>query len=149
MALSAETKNNFPDIYAPKAMKVIFFKQLSDSISYCIYIADNGICKLYFLATQRNRQRFTNEQIADNCRADISSLQYVTTSYQLDSLANTVTSKHLSETAMDNFVTNDGQFKRFKPGYNRNNAAMIRDSSFKLIKITDRGSLEESKILKK
>ena len=33
---------------------VTFFKKLSDSISYCFYEVNDGVCQITFVATQKN-----------------------------------------------------------------------------------------------
>lgn len=135
-----------PDMFAPKAVELVFYKQMNDSVSYCIYRADNGVCMLYYLATQKNRKRFTESQIANKCTPENSSITFTSSSFQLDSISNVIVVINETETASDQYIVNDGQFKRFKPGFNRTNAVIEKTETKKQLKIDDSGVVEESKV---
>lgn len=135
-----------PDMFAPKAVEMIFFRQLNDSASYCIYKADNGICVLYYLATQKNRKHFAEEQIASQCTPDNSSISFTTSSFRMDTVSNTITVLQQTETASNQFIINDGQFKRFKPGFNRTNSVMEKTEKVKEIRVLADGVMEEDKV---
>ena len=143
----APTKD-MPHMFAPKSVNIIFFRQLNDSASYCIYTANNGVCLLHYLATQKYRKPYSEIQFADKCEEDVSSISFTSTYFHLDSLSNIIISIRTTATATDQCVTNDGQFKRFKAGYTRKNAAMTKDVTVKEIKISDAGLIEEHNISK-
>ncbi len=135
-----------PNMFAPKAVELVFFRQLNDSASYCIYKADNGICVLYYLATQKNRKHFAEEQIGNECVPENSSISFTSSSFRLDSVTNTITVLQQTETASDQFIINDGQFKRFKPGFSRTNSVMERTEKLKKLRVLEDSVIEESKI---
>jgi len=42
--------------------EIIYFKRLSDSISYCLYEVSDGVCLITFVATQKNKSITKNSE---------------------------------------------------------------------------------------
>ena len=63
---------------------IIFFKQLTDSTSYCLYDMDDGVCLMTFVATQKNRQHYKSYKLQNECDADFSLPEYSHTNYKRD-----------------------------------------------------------------
>ena len=71
---------------------IIFFKQLTDSTSYCLYNVDDGVCLMTFVATQKNRQHYKRYKIQNECDADLSLPEYSHTNYEHDLTKRIITS---------------------------------------------------------
>jgi hypothetical protein len=52
--------------------EIIYFKRLSDSISYCLYEVSDGVCLITFVATQKNKNHYKKLKVGNQCDADFS-----------------------------------------------------------------------------
>jgi hypothetical protein len=43
--------------------EIIYFKRISDSISYCLYEVSDGVCLITFVATQKNKKHYKKLRI--------------------------------------------------------------------------------------
>ena len=47
--------------------EIIYFKQISDSISYCLFEVNDGTCQITFVATQKNQKHYKKVKIGNQC----------------------------------------------------------------------------------
>src|SRR5215204_3322483 len=62
--------------------EIIYFKRISDSISYCLYEVSDGVCLITFLATQKNKKHYKKLKVGNQCDADFSQPSYSYTEYE-------------------------------------------------------------------
>src|SRR4029077_19223863 len=70
--------------------EIIYFKQISDSISYCLYEVSDGVCLITFVATQKNKKHYKKLRAGDQCDADFSQPSYSYTDYKHDSVTRSI-----------------------------------------------------------
>ena len=121
--------------------EIIYFKRLSDSISYCLYEASDGVCLMTFVATQKNRKHYKKLEVGNECDADFSQPSYSYTEYEHDSLTRNIKMTTYVEKAKPKYLVKEGNFLRFKDGYTFESAETIHYSMIKKIKISSGGNI--------
>jgi len=121
--------------------EIIYFKRLSDSTSYCLYEVSDGVCLITFVATQKNKKHYKKFKVGNECDADFSQPSYSYTEYEHDSLPRNIKMTTYVEKAKAKYLVKDGNFERFKEGYNFESAETIHYSMVKKIKITYGGNI--------
>lgn len=69
--------------YYSMTQKLTYFKVLNDSITYCIYETDDGVCLRTNLATQKYQGEFEDKEIAYSCDQDQSMPGYRWTTFRI------------------------------------------------------------------
>ena len=121
--------------------EIIYFKRLSDSISYCLYEVSDGVCLITFVATQKNKKHYKKLEVGNQCDADFSQPSYSYTEYEHDALSRGIKMTTYVEKAKAKYLVKEGNFLRFKDGYNFENAETIHYSMIKKIKISAGGNI--------
>ena len=121
--------------------EVIFYKQMSDSISYCLYEVNDGTCQLTFIATQKKQKHYKKLEVGNECDADFSQPSYSYTNYTHDSVNRSIKMTTYVEKAKAKYLVKEGNFERFKKGYNFESAETIHYSIIKKIKISSGGNI--------
>lgn len=121
--------------------EIIYFKRLSDSTSYCLYEVNDGVCLITFVATQKNKKHYKKLKVGDECDADFSQPSYSYTEYEHDSLTRNIKMTTYVEKAKAKYLVKDGNFERFKEGYNFENVETIHYSMIKKIKVSPSGNI--------
>ena len=121
--------------------EIIFFKRISDSISYCLYEVSDGVCLITFVATQKNKKHYKKLKVGNQCDADFSQPSYSYTEYEHNSLTRSIKMTTYIEKAKAKYLIKDGNFERFKKGYNFESAETIHYSMIKKIKISSGGNI--------
>jgi hypothetical protein len=101
---------------------VVFFKQLTDTSSFCLYTISTGTCFRTYLVTQRNRKTFQQFNIQEECDEELSEPEYSTYNYSLDSIRNTITVIFDTLKANAKFLRRKGTFTKFKTGFDMDNS---------------------------
>ena len=117
-----------PALFNTESLKVIHFSQLNDSASYCILQVQDAMCTTTFLATQINKKNKQIGQLDENCDGDLLQPQYTWSTYRYDSLTHTFVTTEYVESAKPEFLIEENGEKRFREGYNFNNASTTTDS---------------------
>jgi hypothetical protein len=115
--------------------EVLFFRQLNENVSYCLYVENTGTGSTTYIATQRNQQHLKDTVIGDGGQTDFSALHYDYSEYKFDTAKNQVVFTKVFEDADPKYVDKNGNFKA---GYNRENAVFI-DSVVLRLNITPTG----------
>lgn len=121
--------------------EVIFYKQMSDSISYCLYEVNDGTCQLTFIATQKKQKHYKKLEVGNECDADFFQPSYSYTNYTHDSVNRSIKMTTYVEKAKAKYLVKEGNFERFKKGYNFESAETIHYSIVKKIKISSGGNI--------
>ena len=121
--------------------EVIYFKQISDSISYCLYEVNDGTCQRTYVATQKKQKHYKKLEVGDQCDGDFSQPSYSYTGYEHDPVTRSIKMTTNVEKAKSKYLVKEGNFLRFKEGYNFENAETIHYSMIKKITISSRGNL--------
>jgi hypothetical protein len=134
-----ETKNS---AYLNDAIpSVTFFKKFSDSISYCIYDFNNGVCQITFVATQKNRQKYKLFEIGNECDQDFANPEYSSTSYEHNPVKASFVVTTDMEKAKPQYLVKDKTGTIFKEGYDMENAETTSHSIIKSVQITQSGNI--------
>jgi hypothetical protein len=120
---------------------VTFFKKLSDSISYCLYEVNDGVCQITFVATQKNKKKYKRYKIGNECNEDFANPIYSTTTYEHNPVKRSITVATDVEKAKPKYLIKDQNGTIFKNGYNMENAETINYSITRIILITQTGNL--------
>ena len=115
-------------LFNTESLRVVHFSQLNDSASYCILQLQDEMCTTTFLATQINKNNKQIGQLDENCDGDLSQPEYTWSTYQYDSLRHTFITTEFVESAKPEYLTEENGEKRFKDGYNFDNAKTTIDS---------------------
>ena len=134
--------NNFLNNAIPS---IIFFKQLTDSTSYCLYDVSDGVCLMTFVATQKSQQHYRIYKIQNECDADFSLPEYSHTNYKHDPTKRIITSTTHVEKSKSKYLIKDGTDTRFKEGYNFENAETIKYSMVTTLFIQRSGKITVQK----
>ena len=121
--------------------EIIYFKRLSDSISYCLYEVSDGVCLITFVATQKNKKHYKKLRVGNQCDADFSQPSYSYTEYKHDSLTRSIKMTTYVEKAKAKYLVKEGNFVRFKDGYDFESAETIHYSMIQKIKISSGGNI--------
>ena len=124
---------------------IIFFKQLTDSTSYCLYDVSDGVCLMTFVATQKSQQHYRIYKIQNECDADFSLPEYSHTNYKHDPTKRIITSTTHVEKSKSKYLIKDGTDTRFKEGYNFENAETIKYSMVTTLFIQRSGKITVQK----
>ena len=92
--------------------KVHFFKQLNDSVSYCVFTKPEGFsCSTSYIATHINKKEFQKITIANKCDIDYSLIK---NTYSLCKILNPTIIKSINYTSTvpDSLITDKGKIKR-------------------------------------
>jgi hypothetical protein len=122
--------------------EVIFFKKLSDSISYCLYQVDDGICQVTFVATQKNKKKYKHFKIGNQCDEDYAHPIYSTTTYEHDTTNSSIKLSIETEKANIKYLIKTRNGFQFKNGYDMENTKTIQSSISKTIIIDKLGKIE-------
>ena len=120
---------------------VIFFNQLSDSTSYCLFEVSDGVCLITFVATQKNKKHFKKFKIGNECDADFSKPEYSWADYEHDTTRQIIKSTNHIEKAKSKFLINESNGIRFKEGYDLETAETIKYSIISIITIRRTGNI--------
>lgn len=121
--------------------ELIYFKRVSDSISYCLYEVSDGVCQITFIATQKNKQHYKKLKVGNQCDADFSQPSYSYTEYEHDSLTRSIKMTTYVEKAKAKYLVKEGNLLRFKDGYDFESAERIHYSIVKKIRISSGGNI--------
>lgn len=115
---------------------VIYFHQLTDSTSYCIYEIQDNVSSRKMLATQRNQKLYKEMAIGVESDIDYSWTYYSYTTYEFDSSNLHFTSIEHNIQAKPEYLKKDKTgIERFKDGYDLENVKTNEDSVVTRIKI--------------
>ena len=117
-----------PTLFNTESLQVTYFRQLNDSASYCILQLQDALCTTTFLATQVNKKNKQIGQLEENCDGDLSQPEYTWSTYRYDSLRHTFITTEYVESAKPEFLIEENGEKRFREGYNFDNAKTTIDS---------------------
>ncbi len=131
-------------IFNTENLHVTYFRQLNDSATYCLFQISDELCAYTFLATQVNRKNKEIRQIEENCDGDFSQPEYTYSDYRFDSSSNTFTTTEYKETAKPEFLIEENGNKRFKEGYNMENAKTTTDSMVVVRRVRADGKISEA-----
>jgi hypothetical protein len=121
---------------------VRFFKTLSDSTSYCIYVVDDGVCHMSFVATQKNKKKYKNSKIGSECDEDFSVPDYSFTTYTHNAVEHTIVITTTVDQAKSKYLVKDENgMMRFKDGYDMENVETINHTTKQTIVVTTSGNL--------
>ena len=121
---------------------VTFFKKLSDSTSYCIYEVDDGVCQITIVATQKNKKKYKSLKIGNECDEDFAFPLYSRTTYEHNTISNTILLTTDVEKAKQKYLIKDqnGQ-TRFRDGYSMENIETIHYSTKKIMLVNQSGNI--------
>jgi len=120
---------------------VTFFKKISDSISYCLFTVDDGVCDMTFIATQKNKKKYKRFKIGNQCDEDNAYPVYSTTVYGHDTISNSITLTTDIEKAKPKYLIKTENGTRFKSGYDMENTETIEYSIIKTLLIDKSGNI--------
>lgn len=138
------TKTIDSNLFNTESLTVIYFTQLNDSTSYCLFQLTDELCTSTFLATQVNRNNKQVRQVEENCDGDFSQPEYAYSNFRFDTLSHTFTTTEYVETANPEFLINENGEKRFRDGYNMDNATTTKDSMALVRKVLPDGQISEA-----
>lgn len=121
---------------------VVFYQELSESISYCLYEVDDGVCHMTFVATQKNKRKFRRFKIGSEFDEDFAVPQYSTTSFEHNPAKRSITITTDIQKAKEKYLTVDGGQKVFRQGYDMENVETINYSLKKTIAIDLSGNIQ-------
>ena len=121
--------------------EIIFFKQISDTISYCLYEVNDGVCQRTYVSTQKNHKHYKKLKVGNQCDADFSQPSYSYTDYEHDSATRSIKMTTCVEKAKAKYLVKEGNFVRFKDGYDFESAETIHYSMINKIKISPGGNI--------
>ncbi len=131
------------NLFNTESLQVVYYRELNDSVSYCIFQMTDELCLTTFLATQVNRHNKQIRQLEENCDGDFSQPEYTYSEFRFDSSAHIFTTTEYVEKANREFLINVNGEKRFKDGYNMDNASTTKDSMAVVRKVMPDGSINE------
>lgn len=129
--------------YTVTTHTVTYFKQINDSVSYCLIdIDDQLVCLKTMLAVQINRNPVKEQEIRSACDGDLSIPFFNYSEYNLDSSTNSIRYVIYNQSADLKYLEQDksGNLK-FKDGYDMENAEIKEDSVVSLISVLPTGKL--------
>src|SRR5688500_9314343 len=71
-------------MFNTESMKVVYFRQLNDSASYCLFELNDETCSSTFLATQVHRKNKQVRQVEEDCDGDFSQPEYSYSDHRYD-----------------------------------------------------------------
>ena len=131
-------------VYNTESLQVVYFRQLNDSASYCLFQLSDPTCSSTFLATQVNRKNHQISQVEENCDGDFSQPEYSYSEYRLDTLSHTFVTTEYKETAKPEYLIVENGNKRFREGYDMDNAKTTLDSMVLIRKVLPNGRISET-----
>ncbi|UYN87585.1 MAG: hypothetical protein KIT51_04820 [Cyclobacteriaceae bacterium] len=93
--------------YPYKTQSITTFKQLNDSLTFCILSINDGVCNTDILAIQINRNKGTETEIGKSCDQDLAWSKYESKTYKILSDW-TIEVKEYSETVDNKFIDDSG-----------------------------------------
>ena len=120
--------------------EIIYFKQISDSISYCLYDVNDGTCQITFVATQKNQKHYKKFKVGNQCDGDFSQPSYSYTDFEHDSVTRSIKMTTYVEKVKAKYLVKEGNFVRIKEGYDFESAETIHYTMIKKIKISSGGN---------
>ena len=123
----SQTSNSIPDwltkiypkdinteVYPTKTQSIMTFRELNDSVTFCILSINDGVCNTDILATLINKNVGTATEIGKSCDQDLAWSKYEYKTYTI--LPDwTIEVKEYSETVDNRFIDDSGFIKE---GYN-------------------------------
>ncbi len=131
-------------MFNTESMQVVYFRQLNDSASYCIFQLSDETCSSTFLATQVNRKNSQIRQVEENCDGDFSQPEYSWSAYRYDTVSHTFITTEYVEKAKPEFLIEENGNKRFREGYDMDNATTTTDSMTISRKVLPDGRISET-----
>jgi hypothetical protein len=122
--------------------EVIFFKKLSDSISYCLYRVDDGVCEITFVATQKNKKKLKRFKVGNECDEDYAYPIYSTRTYEHDTANSRIKLSIYTEKANPKYLIKTKNGAEFKNGYDMENTTTIKYSLDKIVAIEKSGNIK-------
>ena len=138
------TKTIDSNLFNTKSLRVLYFNQLNDTTSYCLFQLNDELCVSTFLATQVNRTNKQIRQIEENCDGEYSNPVYTYSVYRFDSSSHTFITKEFVETANTEFIIEENGEKRFREGFSMENSKTSTDSMVVVRKILPDGRITEA-----
>jgi hypothetical protein len=120
---------------------VTFFKKISDSVSYCLFQVEDGVCQITFIATQKNKKKYKRFKIGSQCDEDFANPIYSTTTYEHNTISNSITLTTDIEKAQPKYLIKTNSRGVFKNGYNMENTRTIKYSIIKALLIDKSGNI--------
>ena len=118
--------------------KVYFFKQLNDSVSYCVFTKSEGFsCSTSYVVTHINKKEFQKTAIANKCDIDYSLIKNTYSLYKVLK-PNIIKSINYTSTVPDSLITDNGEIKR---GIDLLNIEREIDSTFQFYKVSRKGKI--------
>ena len=130
-------------LFNTESFNIIFYKELTDTSSYCLIEISDQLCSTTFLATQVNRRNRQISQVEERCDGDYSNPVYTFSTYRLDSTTNTIQTTEVNETANKEYLVTEEEEKRFREGYDMQNAKTSSDSIVMIRKVLPDGRISE------
>ena len=132
------------NLFNTESLQIVYFKQLNDSTTYCLFQMNDELCSSTFLATQVNRKNKQVRQVEEDCDGDFSQPEYSYSDYKYDTLSNTFVTTEYKETAKPEYLIVENGNKRFREGYDMDNAKTTLDSMVVTRKVLPNGMISES-----
>ena len=132
------------NLFNTQSLQIVYFKQLNDSTTYCLFQMNDELCSSTFLATQVNRKNKQVRQVEEDCDGDFSQPEYSYSDYKYDTLSNTFITTEYKETAKPEYLIVENGNKRFREGYDMDNAKTTLDSMVVTRKVLPTGMISES-----
>jgi hypothetical protein len=138
-------EKNAEKLTAKYRKQLQYYKQLSDSISFCLFWIHDGVhddvCSFTWLATQKNQKDFRQAEIAHNCDADLSFPSYAYKLATYDSTTLTFRCTDYTETAEPEYIVRDSTGLHFKEGFSMDNTELRKDSVVHEMKVLSSGEI--------
>jgi len=131
-------------IFNTESLQIVYFRQLNDSASYCLFQLSDQTCSSTFLATQVNRKNKQVTQVEENCDGDFSQPEYSYSDYRYDTLSHTFITTEYKEMANPEYLIVENGNKRFREGYDMDNAKTTLDSMVLIRKVLPDGKISET-----
>ncbi|SDX67397.1 hypothetical protein SAMN05444411_1087 [Lutibacter oricola] len=117
---------------------VHFFKQVNDTVSYCVYTKTEGFsCETSFVSTLIDKKELTKQKISNKCDINYEEIvnKYSTHSMLKSNIIKTVS---YTESIPDSMLTST---KRIKKGISLIDIKRELDSTVRFVKISSKGKL--------
>src|SRR5690606_15350897 len=76
-------KDMSTEVEPPKTQSIMTFRELNDSVTFCIISINDGVCNTDILATLINKNKGTETEIGKNCDQDLAWPKYEYKTYTI------------------------------------------------------------------